>query len=64
MNEGRCINLVELSEMKAIIEGLIFVSGNEGITKKEIQKVLDLDKDMAEHVLNELKFDYEVVVEE
>ncbi|PWU68604.1 MULTISPECIES: SMC-Scp complex subunit ScpB [Gracilibacillus] len=50
---------MELSEMKAIIEGLIFVSGNEGITKKEIQKVLDLDKDMAEHVLNELKFDYE-----
>ncbi|KAB8138378.1 SMC-Scp complex subunit ScpB [Gracilibacillus oryzae] len=50
---------MDLSEIKAITEGLIFVSGDDGITKRELQKMLDLDKDMLEHVLNELKFDYE-----
>ncbi|ENH97381.1 hypothetical protein J416_05183 [Gracilibacillus halophilus YIM-C55.5] len=48
-----------MHDAKAIIEGLIFAAGDEGIDKKEIRNVLDLDQAMAEHVIDELKFDYE-----
>ncbi|MFC4387703.1 SMC-Scp complex subunit ScpB [Gracilibacillus marinus] len=50
---------MDLTELKAVTEGLIFVAGDEGISKKELQKVLDLDKDIVEHLINELKYDYE-----
>ncbi|WP_066193127.1 MULTISPECIES: SMC-Scp complex subunit ScpB [Gracilibacillus] len=50
---------MDIHEMKAVMEGLIFAAGDEGIRKNELRKVLDLDKDMAEHMLNELKFEYE-----
>jgi segregation and condensation protein B len=50
---------MDLSEIKAIMEGLTFVSGDDGISKRDLQRILDLDKDMLDHVLNELKFDYE-----
>ncbi|WP_163537692.1 SMC-Scp complex subunit ScpB [Gracilibacillus sp. YIM 98692] len=50
---------MDIQEVKAVLEGLIFASGDEGIRKREIRKVLDLETDMAEHLINELKFDYE-----
>lgn len=50
---------VQLHEIKAVIEGLVFASGDEGISKKDIQKVLELDKDMLHHLLEELKYEYE-----
>ncbi len=53
------VNKVDINDIKAIMEGLIFASGDEGIHKKDLRKVLDLDKDMANHLLDELKFEYE-----
>ncbi|SHN20242.1 SMC-Scp complex subunit ScpB [Gracilibacillus kekensis] len=50
---------MDINDIKAIMEGLIFAAGDEGIHKKDLRKVLDLDKDMANHLLEELKFEYE-----
>lgn len=49
------------TEFKAIVEGLLFVSGDEGITLKQIAKVLDLSEKDAQLILNELTYDYEHV---
>ena len=45
--------------MKAAMEGLIFVSGDEGITKDKLQVILDIsDSDFSKY-LNELISDYD-----
>lgn len=44
---------------KAVLEGLLFVVGEDGLTIDQIQKVLSLDEDSAKNVLLELKKDYE-----
>lgn len=49
------------TELKAVVEGLLFVSGDEGITINQISKVLDITIEDAKHVLNELQYDYEHV---
>ncbi|UZJ80778.1 SMC-Scp complex subunit ScpB [Fictibacillus sp. KU28468] len=46
------------AEHKAVIEGLIFVSGEEGIEKKQIADVLQIGMDAAEELLDELVKDY------
>lgn len=46
-------------ELKGIMEGLLFASGDEGITIKQLAKVLDVTSETVEHLMNELKFDYE-----
>ncbi|OZM57148.1 SMC-Scp complex subunit ScpB [Lottiidibacillus patelloidae] len=48
-----------LNEMKAIIEGLLFVSGDEGIELKQIAEVLEINKQTALDVIDELQLDYE-----
>ncbi|RCW64867.1 SMC-Scp complex subunit ScpB [Saliterribacillus persicus] len=50
---------MEMKQFKAIIEGIIFASGDEGVTLKEIQKILELDNDILTHLIDELKYDYE-----
>lgn len=50
---------LDINDIKAIMEGLIFAAGDEGIHKKDLRKVLDLEKDMADHLISELKFEYE-----
>lgn len=52
---------MEEVEFKAVLEGLLFVSGDEGITIKQIAKVLDIPNEAVEHLVDELKFDYEHV---
>jgi len=47
------------AEMKAIVEGLLFASGDEGVTVSQIAKVLDLTDQTIDHILEELAFDYE-----
>lgn len=49
------------TEYKAIVEGLLFVSGDEGISLKQIATILDIPQAAAEHVMNELHYDYEHV---
>ena len=46
---------------KGIIEGLLFASGDEGITIKQMAHVLDISTQTVEHIIEELKFDYEHV---
>lgn len=50
---------MEFGQLKAITEGLLFASGDEGITVKQLSKVLDITEAAANHIIEELKFDYE-----
>ena len=44
---------------KAILEGLLFVVGEEGLTFDQIEDVLEIEEDEAKELLKELKKDYE-----
>ena len=44
--------------MKAAIEGLIFISGDEGITKEELISILEISTNDLDKYLNELIDDY------
>ena len=46
-------------ENKAILEGLLFVVGEEGLTFKQIESVLEINEEEAKILLMELKKDYE-----
>ncbi|WP_249871907.1 SMC-Scp complex subunit ScpB [Oceanobacillus saliphilus] len=50
---------MEIDELKAIVEGLLFASGDEGMTLKQICKVLELPESAVQHIIEELKYDYE-----
>ncbi|MDL4840751.1 SMC-Scp complex subunit ScpB [Aquibacillus rhizosphaerae] len=50
---------MELNEYKAIIEGLLFVSGDEGVSRKQLARLLEIDKNTVDHIIDELKYDYE-----
>ncbi len=45
--------------LKGIVEGLLFASGDEGITVKQLANVLEVTNDKVLHLIEELKFDYE-----
>lgn len=45
--------------MKAVLEGLLFVVGDEGLTIDEISNVLEIDNDTAKELVKSLKIDYE-----
>ncbi len=44
--------------MKAILEGLLFVVGDDGITVEDISKVLDINIEDSKKLILELKEDY------
>lgn len=44
---------------KAILEGLLFVVGEEGLTFSQIEEVLDVSEEVARELLMDLKKDYE-----
>ncbi len=44
---------------KAVLEGLLFVVGEEGLTFDQIEDVLEIDEEAAKALLMELKKDYE-----
>lgn len=50
---------MEKIQLKAIIEGLLFVSGDEGITIKDIERVLDMTEQEVVYLIDELMVDYE-----
>lgn len=50
---------LEINELKGIIEGLLFASGEDGITVKQLSNTLDIQQDTVLHLLSELSFDYE-----
>lgn len=44
---------------KAVLEGLLFVVGEEGLTFEQIEDVLEIDEEGSKRLLYELKHDYE-----
>ncbi|WP_067836653.1 SMC-Scp complex subunit ScpB [Amphibacillus sediminis] len=50
---------MKLNHYKAVIEGLLFVSGTDGLTVKQMAAIIETDQDTVNHILNELKYDYE-----
>ncbi len=44
---------------KAILEGLLFVVGEEGLTLDQIEDVLEIEEEASKELLMELKKDYE-----
>lgn len=45
-------------EWKSVVEGLVFVSGSEGIDVKTLSEVLELDKDTVVELVDELRKDF------
>ncbi|KKE79307.1 SMC-Scp complex subunit ScpB [Oceanobacillus caeni] len=50
---------MEVTEWKAVVEGLIFASGDDGITVKQLKNILNITDEMIAHLIEELKYDYE-----
>ncbi|MCF3941684.1 SMC-Scp complex subunit ScpB [Oceanobacillus alkalisoli] len=46
-------------ELQAVAEGLLFASGDEGVTIKQLSKVLDISEDATSQIIEALKGDYE-----
>jgi segregation and condensation protein B len=44
---------------KAVLEGLLFVVGEEGLTLEQIENVLEIDEEESKNLIMELKKDYE-----
>ena len=48
-----------MDEKKAILEGLLFVVGEDGLTLDQIEDVLELNEEESKELVTELKKDYE-----
>ena len=44
---------------KAVLEGLLFVVGEDGLTIEQIEDVLNIDEESAKNLIRVLKHDYE-----
>lgn len=53
------MTILELIKWKAILEGLLFVAGDEGLSLKQIALVLDVDQQVAVDIVRDLMEDYE-----
>jgi len=53
------LTILELIKWKAILEGLLFVAGDEGLSLKQIALVLDVDQQVAVDIVRDLMEDYE-----
>ncbi|GIO22582.1 SMC-Scp complex subunit ScpB [Oceanobacillus sp. J11TS1] len=49
---------MELEHLKGVAEGLLFASGDEGITVGELSNVLDVSLDTVRQIIDELQTDY------
>ena len=45
--------------MKAVLEGLLFVVGEDGLTIDQIMDILNIDENASKELIKELKSDYE-----
>ena len=45
--------------MEGILEGLLFVQGDTGLTLKEVMSILNVDEDTAKCIVYKLKISYE-----
>lgn len=46
------------NKIKSVIEGLLFVAGDEGIDIKQLAAVVELDKEIVEDIINDMLGDY------
>ncbi len=51
--------MLERAEQKAVVEGLLFISGDEGIYLEQIAGVLELEKGEVQLLLQQLQEDYQ-----
>lgn len=49
---------MEIKEIKAIIEAMLFSTGRE-VTEKELMAILEINKEQLENIMESLKFDFE-----
>ncbi len=49
---------MDYTEIKAIIEGLLFAVGDEGIDLKQIAEIIDLDEETTLDIIDDLMNDY------
>jgi segregation and condensation protein B len=57
-NEGNGEFKMEPRRMKAVIEGLLFVSGDEGLDLKQIADVLEVSPTVVKELLRDMKGDF------
>ncbi len=50
---------MDFPKLKSIIEGLLFLAGDEGLTVKQIAEIVDHRPELVEDALKELKEDFE-----
>lgn len=50
---------MKMNEYKAIIEGLLFAAGDEGLSLKQIASVLEMTEEQVLPIIGELKADYD-----
>ncbi|MFS8630265.1 MAG: SMC-Scp complex subunit ScpB [Bacillales bacterium] len=50
---------MEMSEYKAIVEGLLFAAGDEGLSLQQIAAVLEVEEEQARAIIHMLKDEYD-----
>lgn len=50
---------MDYQKLKSIIEGLLFMAGDEGLTKRQLADILELDADFASELVYDLQRDLE-----
>jgi len=45
--------------MRGVLEGLLFISGDDGVTCKELEKIMEIDSEKLNYLISELKEEYE-----
>lgn len=48
---------MEYQKLKSIIEGLLFMAGDEGLTKRQLADILEMDSDFASELVYDLQRD-------
>lgn len=49
---------MDFDKLKSIIEGLLFISGDEGIDAKQIAEIVELPEDLVTDLLEDMKADF------
>lgn len=49
---------MEIKQLKGIVEGLLFASGDEGITVDQLSHIIEVDRSLIEHIIEELTYEY------
>ncbi|WP_337101736.1 SMC-Scp complex subunit ScpB [Paenibacillus sp. YIM B09110] len=50
---------MDYPKLKSIIEGLLFMAGDEGLTKKQLADILEIDSDLSSDLVYDLQRDLE-----